>query len=79
MYDLSWGTYRTVGKITPTVTGVKGFGSLKLSASLECGGLAPLCYRSRPLKDQSGARPPHSKEYVDVTQVRMYKFLPDGR
>src|SRR5215213_828127 len=30
--------------------------------SLECGGVAPLCYRSLMTEDQSGARPPHSRE-----------------
>ena len=32
-------------------------------ASLECGGLTPLCYRETPDRDQSGVKPPHSKEY----------------
>jgi len=35
-------------------------------ASLECGDLAPLCYRSRLIEDQSGARSPHSKEAPEV-------------
>ncbi|HEX5874574.1 MAG TPA: hypothetical protein VFY60_07980, partial [Pyrinomonadaceae bacterium] len=32
---------------------------------MECGGLAPLCYRYRSIEYQSGARPPHSKEAPD--------------
>ena len=35
---------------------------LAWASSLECGGLAPLCYRWGSIADQSGARPPHSKE-----------------
>jgi len=49
-----------------------------LSASLECGGLAPLCYRAergpyspreiaRSARGQSGARPPHSKEGLNIS------------
>jgi hypothetical protein len=37
-----------------------------LRASLECGDLAPLCYRSQLIEDQSGAGPPHSKEGLEI-------------
>src|SRR5215216_444038 len=35
--------------------------SFDWGASLECGGLAPLCYRSHLVEYQSGVKPPHSK------------------
>jgi len=39
----------------------------QLSASLECGGQAPLCYRSRLIEYQSGGWPPQSKEALNST------------
>ena len=52
--------------------------AFEVSASLECGGLAPLCYRSRPIKDQSGARPPHSKEALTQTARPLGSDLANG-
>jgi len=40
-------------------------------ASSECGGLAPLCYRWGSIEDQSGARPPHSKEAPEFWTPRV--------
>jgi len=49
---------------------------------LECGGLAPLCYRSNVVEGQSGARPPHSKvclaqvsESIVCREVNLMKHL----
>jgi len=39
----------------------------QLSTSLECGGLAPLCHRLQLDQDQSGAKPPHSKEVLNAS------------
>jgi hypothetical protein len=70
VFSFSWG-----GELMPVyykpASGSYQF--LLLGVSLECGGLAPLCYRAergsnvaRSARDESGARPPHSKEAHEI-------------